>query len=226
MTAPTRWLTLIGMGEDGRDGLSPAAARLIAQARFIIGGARHLALLGPTDAETMVWPSPFETGIKEILARRGMQICVLASGDPFLYGVGSVLAAHVPPEEMICLPAPSSLSLAAARLGWALQDCEIVSLHGRPFERIIPHLRPKAKLLVISWDDKTPERLAELLRGRRLGRSRLIVLEALGGPRERLSETRADTFEARTVDPLNLVAIEIEAENDAPYIPLTAGPAR
>lgn len=223
MTQAARWLTIIGIGEDGRDGLSPAADRLIAQARFIIGGARHLALLGKTGAETMVWPSPFESGIKEILARRGTQICVLASGDPFLYGVGSLLSAHVPLEEMICLPAPSSLSLAASRLGWALQDCEIVSLHGRPFQRIIPHLRPKAKLLVISWDEKTPEKLAQLLRARRLGHSRMVILEALGGPREKISKMRAETFEARSIDPLNLVAVEIEAEPGSPYIPLTPG---
>src|SRR5579863_1160786 len=138
MTA--RWLTLIGIGEDGRDGLSPAAARRLAQARFIIGGARHLALMGPTEAETLAWPSPFEKGIEQILARRGQDTCVLASGDPFLYGVGSTLSAHVAADEMIVLPAPSSLSLAAARLGWALQDCDIVSLHGRSFERIIPCL--------------------------------------------------------------------------------------
>lgn len=223
MTQAARWLTIIGIGEDGRDGLSPAADRLIAQARFIIGGARHLALLGKTGAETMVWPSPFESGIKEILARRGTQICVLASGDPFLYGVGSLLSAHVPLEEMICLPAPSSLSLAASRLGWALQDCEIVSLHGRPLQRIIPHLRPKAKLLVISWDEKTPEKLAQLLRARRLGHSRMVILEALGGPREKISKMRAETFEARSIDPLNLVAVEIEAEPGSPYIPLTPG---
>ncbi len=223
MTQATRWLTIIGIGEDGRDGFSPAADRLVAQATFIIGGARHLALLGHTGAETMVWPTPFENGIKEIISRRGTQVCVLASGDPFLYGVGSLLSAHVPPEEMICLPAPSSLSLAAARLGWALQDCEIISLHGRPFERIIPHLRPKAQLVVICWDEKTPAKLAELLVARRLGRARMIILEALGGPREKISDTRAEDFKDHSIDPLNLVAIEIEVEPDATCIPLTPG---
>ena len=220
---PTRWLTLIGIGEDGRDGLSPAAVRLLAQARFIIGGARHLALIGKVEAETLAWPTPFEKGIEQILARRGEPTCVLASGDPFLYGVGSVLAAHVPAEEMISLPAPSSLNLAAARLGWALQDCEIVSLHGRSFERIIPHLRPRAKLLVISWNGTTPEKLAALLRARYLGSSKLTVLEALGGPREKISTSSAENYEARAVDSLNLVGIEIEASANAAYIPLTPG---
>ncbi len=220
---PTRWLTLIGVGEDGRDGLPPAAARLLAQARFIIGGARHLALIGAVEAETLAWPSPFEKGIEQILARRGEPTCVVASGDPFLYGVGSTLAAHVPAEEMICLPAPSSLSLAAAHLGWPLQNCEIVSLHGRSFERIIPHLRPKAKVLVISWDGTTPKKIAALLRERQLGSSKLTVLETLGGPREKISTSLAKDFKAGAVDPLNLVGIEIEADANAAFIPLTPG---
>lgn len=218
-----RWLSIIGIGEDGLAGLSPAACRIIAQARFIVGGSRHLALLGPTAAETLPWPSPLAGGVAAIQARRGEAVCVLASGDPFLYGVGSLLAAAIPLEEILCLPAPSCLSLAAARLGWTLQDCEIVSLHGRPFARIVPHLRPGARLLVLTWDETTAERLARLLVERGLGGARLSVLEALGGPRERISTSRADEFVPHTIDPLNVLAVDIEALTDAPYIPLTPG---
>ncbi|HLJ72226.1 MAG TPA: precorrin-6y C5,15-methyltransferase (decarboxylating) subunit CbiE, partial [Roseiarcus sp.] len=206
-----RWLTIVGIGEDGLDGLSPAAASLLKQARFVIGGARHLQMLkAATAAETMEWPSPFERGVDAIKARRGAPTCVLASGDPYLYGVGATLAAHIPPEETICLPAPSSLSLAASRLGWPLQDCDIVSLHGRPFERLIPHLRPKARLLVLSWDETTPEKIARLLVARGLGKSRLIVMAALGGSRETVVERLACDFASENFDPLNLVAIEID----------------
>jgi precorrin-6Y C5,15-methyltransferase (decarboxylating) len=217
----TRWLTIIGIGEDGIEGISPTARTLLAQASFIIGGARHVALLGETKAETMIWPSPFAEGIAEIKRRRGEPVLVLASGDPFLHGVGSVLAADIPPDEILCLPAPSSLSLAAARLGWALQDCEIVSLHGRPLERLIPHLRPGARILVLSWDGTTPARIADLLRRRGLAGSRLHVLEALGGPRAKVSSRLAAEEASEPVDPLNLVAVEIEA--GAPFIPLAPG---
>jgi precorrin-6B C5,15-methyltransferase / cobalt-precorrin-6B C5,C15-methyltransferase len=217
------WLTIIGIGEDGLAGLSPAARQLLSQAKFVIGGARHLALLGATQAETLTWPSPFERGIAEIIARRGHPVCVIASGDPFYYGVGAVLAESVRPQEMICLPAPSSLSFAAARLGWPLQDCDIVSLHGRGFARIIPHLRPKARLLVLSWDATTPEKLAHLLVMRGLGAARLVVLEALGGPNERVRACMAETFQPWDIAALNLVAIEIGGPNGAACIPLTPG---
>jgi precorrin-6Y C5,15-methyltransferase (decarboxylating) len=179
-------------------------------------------MLKSSPAETMEWPSPFARGIEAITARRGAPTCVLASGDPYLYGVGATLAAHVPPEETICLPAPSSLSLAAARLGWALQDCETVSLHGRPLERIIPHLRPNARVLALSWDATTPEKLARLLVRRGLGGSRLSVLAALGGPRESIFESVARDFAPRPIDALNLVAIEVDAQA-ANTIPLTPG---
>lgn len=219
----SRWLAILGIGEDGLDGLPPAARAVLSQAELVVGGERHLELAGPLEAETLAWPSPLTEALPAILARRGRPVCVLATGDPFFYGIGSVLAQHVPPDEMICHPAPSAFSLAAARLGWALQDCDLVSLHGRTFARILPRLQSGARLLVLSWDGSTPQRLAGLLAGRRMGRSRLVICEAMGGPRERMRETTARDFEVAEVDPLNTVALEIVAERDAPVLPLSPG---
>ena len=224
MTDPlTRWLSLIGIGEDGRDGLSHAALTLLSQAQLVVGGRRHLALAGPLEAETMSWPSPIADALPAIVARRGTPVCVLASGDPFFHGVGSLLAGVISPEEMTCLPAPSSLSLAAGRLGWSLQDCRLVSLHGHDLRLVIPHLQPRAKLLCLTWDETTARHIARLLCERGLGESRLHLLEALGGPRERLRCTTAQTFALSAVDPLNVVALEIVADAGARCIPLAPG---
>jgi precorrin-6Y C5,15-methyltransferase (decarboxylating) len=225
MTSPSceKWLSLIGIGEDGVEALSPAARTLLAQAQLIVGGPRHLALAGPLAAKTMTWPTPMAAAIPEILARRGSPVCVLASGDPFFYGAGSLLSAHVRPEEMQCLPVPSAFSLAAARLKWSLQECCLVSLHGRDFERIIPALQPRAKILSLSWDETTPPRLAKLLCERGLGPSRIIVMEAMGGPRERVRESTARAFCMEAIDPLNLVAIEIAATAQSQIIPVASG---
>jgi len=161
--------------------------------------------------------------IPEILARRGSPVCVLASGDPFFYGAGALLSTHVRPEEMQCLPAPSAFSLAAARLKWSLQECCLVSLHGREFERIIPALQPHAKILCLSWDETTPPRLAKLLCEKGLGPSRIIVMETMGGPRERLRESTAQAFGMEGIDPLNLVAIEIAATAQSQILPVASG---
>jgi len=221
--ATEKWLSLIGIGEDGANGLSPAARMLLAQAEFVVGGARHLALAGKLDAETMTWPSPLADALPKILERRGAPVCVLASGDPFFYGVGALIAAHVPAQEIECVPAPSAFSLAAARLCWSLQDCRLISLHGRDFERIIPALQPGAKILCLSWDETTPPRLAKLLCERGLGQSKIIVIEAMGGPRQRLRECAAEAFAIAKIDPLNLVALEISADAQSRITPVTNG---
>jgi precorrin-6B C5,15-methyltransferase / cobalt-precorrin-6B C5,C15-methyltransferase len=225
MTAPSheKWLSLIGIGEDGIEGLTPAVRKLLAQAHLVVGGARHIALAGPLLAKTMTWPSPLADAIPEILARRGSPVCVLASGDPFFYGVGTLLSAHVKPQEMRCFPAPSAFSLAAARLNWSLQDCCLMSLHGRAFERIIPVLQPGAKILCLSWDETTPPRLAKLLCQRGLGQSRIVVMEAMGGQRERVRVSTAEAFSMEGIDPLNLVALEIAATAQSHILTVASG---
>ncbi len=217
------WLTIIGIGADGRAGLSPAALSALSEAEFVVGGRRHLDLAGPIGGETLVWPRPIEEGFPQITARRGRNVVVLASGDPFHYGVGAQLAALVPSSEMRVIPHLSAFALACARLSWAQQDCALVSLHGRALERILPHLQPRARILALSWDSATPEKLAKLLVDRGMGQSLVTVLEAMGGPRERLWCVRADAFDLGDIDPLNVVAIEIVAAPDARVIPLSPG---
>ncbi|HLJ71468.1 MAG TPA: precorrin-6y C5,15-methyltransferase (decarboxylating) subunit CbiE, partial [Roseiarcus sp.] len=181
-----RWLGLVGIGEDGIDSLTPAARRLLAQAALVVGGKRHLALAGPLKAETLAWPSPIENALDVIEAHRGRSVCVLASGDPFFFGVGAVLTRRFEADEVIAIPAPSAFALAASRLGWSEQDCALLSLHGRPLEAIVPHLHDGARILALSWDGATPAKLAALLAARGMGRSKLTVCEAMGGGNERI----------------------------------------
>lgn len=219
------WLSLVGVGEDGRAGLTTRAMAALDTAALVVGGARHLALVGPLRAgqQALAWPTPIQDAFPAILARRGSPVCVLASGDPFHYGIGVTLGAHVPVGEMEVLPQPSAFSLAAARLGWALQDCALVSLHGRALERIIPHLQPGARILALSWDGSTPAKLAALLAERGLGGSRLAVLEALGGARERRREAAADRFDLADIDPLNTIGLTVVAGAGARIVPLSPG---
>lgn len=220
----SRWLSIVGIGEDGLEGLSPAARALIGQAEFVFGGARHLALAGDAvTGEVHPWPSPFAQGIETLLALRGRAVCVLASGDPFLHGVGGVLARHVDAGEMRVVPAPSAFSLAAARLGWSLNEVTCLSVHGRPLDLLRAHLHPGRRLLVLTSDAAGPGEAARLLAGSGFARSTLHVLEALGGPRERVRHAQAGLFAFDDIDPLNLLAIEVEADNDARIIALIPG---
>jgi precorrin-6Y C5,15-methyltransferase (decarboxylating) len=222
--AEGRWLAIVGIGEDGVEGLSPRARRLVGEAALVFGGKRHLAL-----AEVLItgarrpWPSPFEGAVEEVLARRGSKVCVLASGDPFVHGIGALLARHVPAAEMEVVPAPSAFSLAAARLGWPLPDMAMLALHARPLDLLRPHLFPGARILALVADGAAPAAIARLLAEAGFGRSTVTVLEALGGPRERIRMARAEAFGFADIDALNTVAIEVAADRKARIIPRAPG---
>lgn len=222
--ANRRWLAILGIGEDGVEGLSAAARALISGAALVVGGARHLALAGDLiRGERLAWPTPLVEAFPTILARRGNPVAVLASGDPFCYGVGNKLLRHVAAEETLCLPAPSAFSLACARLGWPLQEAATISFCGRPIEPIAPLLQPGARILALSADASTPAALAAFLSARGFGGSTLHVLEALGGGRELVRHARAGGFDLEAIQPLNLVGIEVVADAGARVIPLAAG---
>jgi precorrin-6Y C5,15-methyltransferase (decarboxylating) len=222
--ASPRWLSIVGIGEDGVAGLSPAARALIGGAEIVFGGRRHLTLAAPLiRGAARPWPNPFNGAAEDVIGHRGRQVCVLASGDPFHYGVGAVLARRIDAREMIVVPAPSAFSLAAARLGWALAETVLLSLHGRSLDLIRPHLHPGARLLILTSDGESPAALARLLAQNGFGQSTVTVLEALGGPRERVRSTSAAAFDFGAVDALNTVGIEVEAAADARIFPLVPG---
>jgi precorrin-6Y C5,15-methyltransferase (decarboxylating) len=222
--APRRWLSIVGIGEDGIEGLTAVARGLIEDAEIVFGGKRHLGLAAPLiRGAARPWPSPFERAVEEVLAYRGRQVCVLASGDPFVYGVGAVLLRHVDSRETITVPQPSTFSLAAARLGWALPETTQLSLHGRALDLIRPHLQPGARVLALTSDGEAPPALARLLAELGFGASRMTVLEALGGPRERLRATTAGGFDLGDVGALNTVAVAVEAAPGARVLARAAG---
>lgn len=218
------WLTIVGLGEDGLAGLGEEAKQAIAAARLVFGGTRHLALAAPLiTGESCPWSSPFETAIDVVVAMAGMPVVVLASGDPFFFGVGVTLSRRIDPAQMRVLPAPSAFSLAAARLGWALQDTVCLSLHGRPLDLIRPHLHGGTRILALTSDGDGPAAVAELLRDAGFGASTFTVLEAMGGPQERVSLHTADGFDLVDCHSLNVCAITVVAGRQARVLALSPG---
>ncbi|MHC8331075.1 precorrin-6y C5,15-methyltransferase (decarboxylating) subunit CbiE [Pseudomonas sp. LB3P25] len=216
------WLTVIGIGEDGFMGLGKNARRTLMGASRIVGSQRQLDLLPVCiRGERQLWPSPFS--LTPVLERRDEAVCVLASGDPMFYGVGASLARQVPSAEMLILPAPSSCSLAAARLGWPLQDVVTLSLVARPLAALNAQLFSGVRLLLLSNDGQSPAAVAALLRERGFGASRLSVLEHLGGSAEHRIDGTANDWNAPSIADLNVIAIECLADLNAPRLSRLAG---
>ncbi|KAE9648930.1 precorrin-6y C5,15-methyltransferase (decarboxylating) subunit CbiE [Pseudomonas sp. PB106] len=216
------WVTVVGIAEDGFKGLGKNARRALMAASRIVGGQRQLDLLPVCiRGERQLWPSPFS--LTPVLERRGEAVCVLASGDPMFYGVGASLARQLPSDEMLILPAPSSCSLAAARLGWPLQDVVTLSLVARPLAALNALLFSGVRLLLLSNDGQSSAAVAQLLRERGFGSSRMTVLEHLGGDAERRIDSNANAWNDAPTADLNVIALECLADTGISGLTRLAG---
>ncbi|MEV7294455.1 precorrin-6y C5,15-methyltransferase (decarboxylating) subunit CbiE [Streptomyces microflavus] len=214
---PAHPVSVVGIGADGWSGLSGGAREALREAEVLIGGARQLDLLPPECAGVRVgWPSPLRPGVPRLLAEhRERRIAVLASGDPMFYGIGRALAEELGPESLHVLPHPSSVSYACARLGWPLEDTEVVTLVGRPAARLAVSLHEGRRLLVLSADATTPATVAALLTAHGFGPSRMRVLEQLGSEAEAYVDGVAESWAHAPGDRLNVIAIDCRASQDA-----------
>lgn len=199
------WITIVGLGANGTDGLTDQARQAITCADIIFGGPRHLQLVG-AGGRGQAWPIPFT--IDPVLAHRGRQVVVLVSGDPFWFSAGSMIAESVGPDEWVAFPSPSTFSLVAASLGWRLEAAICHGLHAAPFARLRPDLQNGARLICLLRDGNAPGQLARYVTGLGFGASRIWIAENMGSPTQRLRETTCGAFDLTDISAPVAVAID------------------
>ncbi len=220
MTAP--WLHIVGIGEDGLDGLTPATRAVVAAAEVILGGERHHTLAANPNAERVAWPSPFDAMIDTIEGLKGRRVVVLVTGDPLWFSVGARIGRAIDPAQIVYHPQLSAFQLAAARMGWSLPDVETLTVHGRPVAQMIAFIQPDARLLILTTGADTPSQIAEYLTDRGYGASKMTVLAAMGGKDEARFDGTASDWK-HTVPALNTLAVECIAAPDAALQPRVPG---
>lgn len=216
------WLHIVGIGEDGLDGLAPATRAIVEAAEVIVGGERHHALAANPDAERLAWPSPFDAMIDALKGLKGRRVVVLVTGDPLWFSVGARIGRTIAPAEIIYHPQVSAFQLAAARMGWSLPDVETLTVHGRPVEQMIAFIQPDQKLLVLTTGAQTPGQIARFLTERGFGQSKMTVLAAMGGKDEARFDGLAESW-GHTVPEFNTLAVECIAAPDAALLPRVPG---
>jgi precorrin-6B C5,15-methyltransferase / cobalt-precorrin-6B C5,C15-methyltransferase len=215
----TKWLTIVGMGEDGWDGLSNRARLILKSTEVVVGSSRLLNFLPKIKAERHEWPQPFSAVVEQIKPLTGRNTVILATGDPMNYGVVRKLLEFIPFDEMTVIPHLSAFSLAASRMGWSLPDCDTLTLHGRAAANLEVFIQPNAKLIMLTADATTIPEIARRLAVRGFGKSEITVLENLGGEREQISQYAPFT----EYSALNTVAIHCIASPSAKIFSRLAG---
>lgn len=216
------WLDIIGIGEDGVDGLSAAALEKLRLAEVIVGGDRHHTLAPNPTAKRIAWPSPFNAMIDEIKSHKGKRIVVLVTGDPLWYSVGARILKAIPKEQVRFHPQLSAFQWASSQMGWSLADVETLTIHGRADSQILPHLAPNVRMLVLTQNADSPAAVAKLLTERGFGNSRMSVLAAMGGLREERFDGLASSWSHEVPD-FHTLAIECIADKHAKWYSRAGG---
>jgi precorrin-6Y C5,15-methyltransferase (decarboxylating) len=214
-------IDVIGIGEDGLDGLTGAAKSLIANADVLVGGERHLAMVD-SQAEKISWGSGLSHGIEAMKERMDKAIVVLATGEPLWFGIATTLLRYFDAKDIMVYPTSGAFSLAAARMGWAIPECVCMTIHGRALENLNRYVADGVKILVLSRDGKSAIEVADLLAKYGYGGSKLTVFEHMGGEKENRLSGTATGWTAKTAN-LNTIAIDCIADHDARRLPLTPG---
>ncbi len=212
------WLTLIGLSPAGFPDLSQAAKAALKDAARILGSQRQLGLIPieiVSEAKREAWPSPMAPRLEELISQKPAGTIVLASGDPFFWGIGTHFAKYLKPSEMQVYPAPSILTLIAARMQWSGPEIKTISLCSQPLSRLASLLEPGRKIIALSANGKHPAKIAKLFIENGYGPSRLTVLENLGMETETITETTAERLHeemlesGKSLSDLNSLAIEL-----------------
>jgi len=216
------WLHIVGIGEDGMDGLTPATRAVVQAAEVIVGGDRHHTLSANPDATRIAWPSPFDAMIETLESLRGKRAVVMVTGDPLWFSVGARIGRAIPSDQLVYHPQLSAFQLASARMGWSLADVETLTVHGRPVEQMIAFIQPDQRLIVLTTGAETPGQIAKFLSDRGFGQSRMSVLAAMGGEREERFDGIAQDW-SHEVPAFNTLCIECIAAPDAALLPRVPG---
>lgn len=223
-TAPsiTPWLHIVGIGEDGMDGLTPVTRAVVEAAEVIVGGDRHHTLSINPDATRIAWPSPFDAMIETLQNLKGKRAVVLVTGDPLWFSVGARIGRAIPADQLVYHPQLSAFQLASARMGWSLADVETLTVHGRPVEQMIAFIQPDQRLIVLTTGAETPPQIAKFLTTRGFGGSQMTVFAAMGGAREERFDGTAKDW-SHDVPAFNTLCIDCVAAPEAALLPRVPG---
>jgi len=215
---------IIGISDDGLDGLPATARRQIEEADLLIGDERTLGLVADGKAKRLVVGASLDEAVERIEKSPDQQIAVIAYGDPLFYGLARYLCDKLGKERFDVAPHVSSMQLAFARVMESWEDAYLTDLSGRSLKSVIEKIRVAEKVGLFTDDTCTPADVARSLIDRVIDYFSAYVCENLGSPDERVTQGTLCEITSQTFSPLNVMILA--RQTDAPDRAREAGDFR
>ncbi|HEU5117355.1 MAG TPA: precorrin-6y C5,15-methyltransferase (decarboxylating) subunit CbiE, partial [Isosphaeraceae bacterium] len=202
-------LVIVGMGDDGLEGLNETARQVLRNADVVLGPESTLRLLGDLSARTIALDPEMPRALKQVreVIESAQRPVLVNYGDPLFYGVARYLTDRLGKDRFEVLPHVSSMQLAFARVKESWEDAYLTSLAGRPIESVINRIRTADKVGLFSSDECPPARLAQALLDHHIDYFRAYICENLGQPDERVTQAELPDLASMKFDPLHVLIL-------------------
>jgi len=197
-------MKMIGIGDNGAEGLLPQYTEWINECDVLVGGERHLQFFSKLNKEKKVIKGSLSALTAE-LQQETRNVVILVSGDPLFYGLGSLLAKKLPLE---IYPYTSSVQLAFSKMQESWQDAYIVSLHGRSIKGFAQRIDGRKKIAILTDETNSPQAIANYLKRFGMTEYDAFVAENLQGEKERCRCFTLEEMEQTSFFPLNVVILK------------------
>jgi precorrin-6Y C5,15-methyltransferase (decarboxylating) len=194
----------------------------VARAQVLVGGQRQLGFFPEFAGEKLTIKGALDPLLERVASlAEDNNVCLLASGDPLFFGIGSTVVKRLGAEHVEIIPQPSSMQLAFARAGLAWDDAVLTSVHGRAIYGLVSRLRRAKKAAVFTDNENSPARIASHFLEYGDAAWSAWVCEHLSGPEERVRTfDLVSLAECRDISPLNVLLLQRPADwRPPPVVP-------
>jgi precorrin-6Y C5,15-methyltransferase (decarboxylating) len=202
-----RKVHILGIGDDGREGLTSLARSLLDAAELIIGPEDALETLGNVlGARREVAMDPQQ--VADCVAQHpDKRIVVLAGGDPLFYGTARFLCDRLGKDRFEVVPHVSSMQLAFARVKESWDEAYLTNLANQPLDRAFERIRTAERVGMFTTETASPADVANGLLERGIDYFSAYVCENLGSPDERVTHAELCDLRDQVFSPLNVMIL-------------------
>jgi precorrin-6B C5,15-methyltransferase / cobalt-precorrin-6B C5,C15-methyltransferase len=205
--ADTAKIHIIGIGDDGLEGITSAARRLIEQAELLVGDGFTLDRVPAGRAERLIVGGNLDQVVERLGRASGKRTAVLVSGDPLFYGMARYLCDKLGKERFEVVPHVSSMQLAFARVKESWEEAYLTNLANHSLDQVVEKVRTAEKVGLFTTEASPPAAVAQALLARRIDYFFAYVCENLGSPDERVTQGELRELAGHEFAPLNVMIL-------------------
>ena len=184
----TEKVHIIGIGDDGPEGLTSVAKALIDQADVLLAAERSVGTFASSKSQQVEMGVDLDTLVERIEEFGNSKVVILATGDPLFFGTARYLCDRLGKDRFEVVPNVSTMQMAFARVKESWDEAYLTNLANQSLDRAIERIRISEKIGLFTTEEAPPAVVAAALLKEQVDYFTVYVCENLGSPDERVTQ--------------------------------------